>query len=182
MAETNNNTNEYVKTLREQAVRLDNDKYLLKIADAVEENKGVVSATIELAVASRIQTYNTNQIISEQLTKMNELITGLIQYQQRCTDLAIAAFGIPEGAINETETESQEPAEPELQLEDPNEHSSGEVYGKSDILQGPPAPTSEPVSEQKAEPDVQKTAEPKTKVPDAPKPKKTGKVPDFKVN
>ena len=59
---------------------------------------------------------------------------------------------------------------------------SGEVYGKSDTLQGPPAPTSEPVSEQKAEPDVQKTAEPKTKVPDAPKPKKTGKVPDFKVN
>ena len=180
MAETNNTTNEYVKTLREQAARLDNDKYLLKIADAVEENKGVVSATIELAVASRIQTYNTNQIISEQLTKMNELITGLIQYQQRCTDLAIAAFGIPEGAVQDEVP--QEPAEPELQLEDPLEHPSGEVYGKSDTLQGPPAPTSEPVSEQKVEPDVQKTAEPKTKVPDAPKPKKTGKVPDFKVN
>jgi hypothetical protein len=158
MAETNNTTNEYVKTLREQAVRLDNDKYLLKIADAVEQNKGVVSATIELAVASRIQTYNTNQIISEQLTKMNELITGLIQYQQRCTDLAIAAFGIPEGAVQDEAP--QEPAEPELQLEDPVEQPvQAEV----------PAETSTPAPE----PDV--------KVPDAPKPKKTGKVPDFKV-
>ena len=177
MAETDN-TNEYIKTLREQAVRLDNDKYLLKLADAVEQNKGVVSATIELAVASRIQTFNTNQIISEQLTKMNELITGLIQYQQRCTDLAIAAFGIPEGAVNE-EQAPQEPVEPELQLEDPVEHPSGEVYGKSDTLQGPPAPASTPVSEPVAEAEVK--AESKAKVPDAPKPKKTGKVPDFKV-
>ncbi len=158
MAETNNTTNEYVKTLREQAARLDNDKYLLKIADAVEQNKGVVSATIELAVASRIQTYNTNQIISEQLTKMNELITGLIQYQQRCTDLAIAAFGIPEGAVQDEAP--QKPAEPELQLEDPVEQPvQAEV----------PAETSTPAPE------------PEVKVPEAPKPKKTGKVPDFKV-
>jgi len=174
MAETNNNTQEYIKTLREQAVRLDNDKYLLKLADAVEQNKGVLSATIEIAVASRIQTFNTNQIISEQLTKMNELITGLIQYQQRCTDIAIAAFGIPEGTMNESEKQPQKPAEPELQLEDPVEQPSGEVYGKSDTLQGPPAP--EPVSEPEPEP------EPQTKVPDAPKPAKTGKVPDFKVS
>ena len=167
MAETNNTTNEYVKTLREQAARLDNDKYLLKIADAVEENKGVVSATIELAVASRIQTYNTNQIISEQLTKMNELITGLIQYQQRCTDLAIAAFGIPEGAVQD-EAQPQEPAEPELQLEDPVEDVQPQP------VQAPVEQTPEPVSEPELEP--------KTKVPDAPKPKKTGKVPDFKVN
>lgn len=174
MAETNNNTQEYVKTMREQAIRLDNDKYLLKLADAVEQNKGVVSAAIELAVASRIQTYNTNQLISEQLAKMNELITGLIQYQQRCTDIAIAAFGIPEGTMQEQE-ETQTPAEPELQLEDPVEHPSGEVYGKSDTLQGPPAP--EPVSAPELEPVV----EPQTKVPDAPNLKKTGKVPDFKV-
>jgi len=167
MAETNNNTNEYVKTLREQAVRLDNDKYLLKLADAIEQNKGVVSATIELAVASRIQTYNTNQVISEQLTKMNELITGLIQYQQRCTDLAIAAFGIPEGAVNQEQV-PQEPVEPELQLEDPVEQP---VQPPTAVT---PAPVSEPVTEAKAEPEVQ--------VPDAPKPKKTGKVPDFKVN
>lgn len=176
MAETNNNTNEYVKTLREQAVRLDNDKYLIKLADAVEQNKGVVSATIELAVASRIQTFNTNQIISEQLTKMNELITGLIQYQQRCTDLAIGAFGIPEEAVNKKE-EPTGPAEPELQLEDPVEQPSAEVYEKSDTLQGPPAP--EPVSEPEPEPQVK--PEPQTKVPDTPKPKRTGKVPDFKV-
>jgi hypothetical protein len=169
MAETNNSTNEYIKTLREQAVRLDNDKYLLKLADAVEQNKGVLSATIEIAVASRIQTFNTNQIISEQLTKMNELITGLIQYQQRCTDLAIAAFGIPEGAINESEAQPQEPAEPELQLEDPVEEPV-----QPQPVQAPVEQTPEPVSEPEPES--------KTKVPDAPKPKKTGKVPDFKVN
>ena len=109
MAETNNNTTEYIKTLRAQAARLDNDTYLLKLADAVEQNKGVLSATIEIAVASRIQTYNTNQLISEQLSKMNELITGLIQYQQRCTDLAIAAFGIPEGAVNQEEAQPEQP-------------------------------------------------------------------------
>jgi len=152
--------------LREQAVRLDNDKYLLKLADAIEQNKGVVSATIEIAVASRIQTFNTNQIISEQLTKMNELITGLIQYQQRCTDLAIAAFGIPEGAVNQ-EAQPQEPTEPELQLEDP----VGEPE-QPQTVQAPVEQTPEPVSE----------PEPEVKVPDAPKPKKTGKVPDFKVN
>ena len=164
MAETNNNTTEYIKTLRAQAARLDNDTYLLKLADAVEQNKGVVSATIELAVASRIQTYNTNQVISEQLTKMNELITGLIQYQQRCTDLAIAAFGIPEGAVN-PEQVPQEPTEPELQLEDPVE---------------------QPVQPQPVQPPVEQTPTPppesEPEVPDAPKPKKTGKVPDFKVN
>ena len=133
MAETNNNTQEYVKTMREQ-------------------------------VASRIQTYNTNQLISEQLTKMNELITGLIQYQQRCTDIAIAAFGIPEGTMQEQE-ETQTPAEPELQLEDPVEQAPAE------------APAPEPVSAPELEPVV----EPQTKVPDAPNLKKTGKVPDFKV-
>ena len=69
MAETNNTTNEYVKTLREQAIALDNDMYLLKLADAIEQNKGVLSATIEIAVASRIQTFNTNQLISEQFGK-----------------------------------------------------------------------------------------------------------------
>tara|TARA_R110002020_G_C15744278_1_gene725433 strand:+ start:27 stop:521 length:495 start_codon:yes stop_codon:yes gene_type:complete len=164
MAETNNNTIEYVKTLREQAVRLDNDQYLIKLADAVEQNKGVVSATIELAVASRIQTYNTNQLISEQLSKMNDLITGLIQYQQRCTDLAIGAFGIPEGAVKE-EAPS---AEPELQLEDPVE----EPDVQPQPVQAPVEQTPEPVSE----------PEPEVKVPDAPKPAKTGKVPDFKVN
>ena len=166
MAETNNNTTEYIKTLRAQAARLDNDTYLLKLADAVEQNKGVLSATIEIAVASRIQTYNTNQLISEQLSKMNELITGLIQYQQRCTDLAIAAFGIPEGAIDETEEQPQAPsAEPELQLEDPVEEPV-----QAQPVQAPaetPAPAPEP--------------EPQVKVPDAPKPAKTGKVPDFKV-
>jgi len=165
MAETNNNTQEYVKTMREQAIRLDNDKYLLKLADAVEQNKGVVSAAIELAVASRIQTYNTNQLISEQLAKMNELITGLIQYQQRCTDIAIAAFGIPEGTMQEQEKVQQTPAEPELQLEDPVEQAPAE------------APAPEPVSAPELEPVV----EPQTKVPDAPNLKKTGKVPDFKV-
>ena len=180
MAETNNNTNEYVKTLREQAVRLDNDKYLIKLADAVEQNKGVVSATIELAVASRIQTFNTNQIISEQLTKMNELITGLIQYQQRCTDVAIGAFGIPEEAVDKKE-EPTGPAEPELQLEDPVEQPSAEVYEKSDTLQKPQESTliPDPVSEPEPAPQVK--SEPQTKVPDTPKPKRTGKVPDFKV-
>ena len=165
MAETNNTTNEYVKTLREQAARLDNDKYLLKIADAVEENKGVVSATIEIAVASRIQTFNTNQLISEQFGKMNELITGLIQYQQRCTDLAIAAFGIPEGAVNQEQeqAQTQQSVEPELQLEDPVEQP---VEPQATVETSTPAP--EPES--------------KAKVPEAPKPKKTGKVPDFKVN
>ena len=168
MAETNNTT-EYVKTLREQSVRLDNDKYLIKLADAVEQNKGVVSATIELAVASRIQTFNTNQIISEQLTKMNELITGLIQYQQRCTDLAIGAFGIPEGAVDEPEEQPQAPAEPELHLEDPVEDPVQAQPVQAQPVQAP-AEIPEPAPE------------PKVKVPDAPKPKKTGKVPDFKVN
>ena len=166
MAETNNSTTEYVKTLREQAMRLDNDKYLLKIADAVEQNKGVLSAVIELTVASRIQSYNTNQLISEQFANVNELITGLIQYQQRCTDLAIAAFGIPEGAVNQEEAQPEQPAEPKLQLEDPVEEPV-----QTQPVQAPaetPAPAPEP--------------EPQVKVPDAPKPAKTGKVPDFKVS
>ena len=42
------------------------------------------------------------------------------------------------GDVGKKSDQSQE--EPELRLEDPNEHSSDEVYGKSDILQVPPAP------------------------------------------
>ena len=44
-----------------------------------------------------------------------------------------------------------------------------------------PQPVQAPV-EQTPEPVSEPELEPKTKVPDAPKPKKTGKVPDFKVN
>ena len=56
---------------------------------------------------------------------------------------------VPPNSETKIEFEAEEkvefiPAEPELQLKDPNEHSSGEVYGKSDILQGPPTPVSEP--------------------------------------
>jgi len=157
MVEQENTTQKYIESLREQAKRLDNDRYLLKLADAVEKNKGVTSATIELAVASRIQVFNTNQVFAEEISKMNEVIAGLVQYQQRCTDLAISAFGIPEDAVNPEKP--KEEGEPELQLED-------------DIQE-----TSEP--EVESEPQ-----EPRTEVPpepSPPKPKKTGKVPDFKV-
>ena len=55
------------------------------------------------------------------------------------------------GDVGKKSDQSQE--EPELQLEDPNEHSSDEVYGKSDILQVPLA------SPQKAGPDKLKKLE-----------------------
>ena len=73
MAETNNSTNEYIKTLREQAVRLDNDKYLLKLADAVEQNKGVLSATIEIAVASRIFLYSLLRDLNGNISPLTSL-------------------------------------------------------------------------------------------------------------
>lgn len=163
MVEKNNPTQRYLESLREHAKRLDDDKYLLKLADAVEKNKGISSATVELAVASRIQTYNTNQIISQQISKMNEIIAGLVQYQQRCTDLAISAFGIPEEAVKPEE--STEEGEPELQLDEEEEEE--------------PTSIEEPevVEKEIPEPQTPQTS----KVPEAPRPKKTGKVPDFKA-
>ena len=161
MVEKDNPTQKYLESLREHAKRLNDDTYLHKLADAIEKNKGITSAAVELAVASRIQTYNTNQIISEQISKMNEIISGLVQYQQRCTDLAISAFGIPEEAVKPEET--TEESEPELQLGEDEEGIEIEEKESTSI--------EEPVEE------VSLTS----KVPEAPKPKKTGKVPDFKA-
>ena len=156
----NNKLTEYINSLREQAKELDNDKYLLAMADSIEKNEKVLSTTVEIAIATRVQAYKANTLMSERLAQLTELVNGLIRYQQECTDLSVAAFGLqaPKEEQTETSSVSEEEAYVPPNLEDPREsepepeESPAEVELPYEEVDAPPAPK---------------------------KKRKTGKVPEF---
>ena len=77
----NNKLKEYVESLRTQAKELDNDKYLLAMADSIDKNQKVLSTAIEVAIATRVQAYKANTLMSERIAQLTQLVNGLIRYQ-----------------------------------------------------------------------------------------------------
>ena len=161
----NNKLKEYVESLRTQAKELDNDKYLLAMADSIDKNQKVLSTAIEVAIATRVQAYKANTLMSERIAQLTQLVNGLIRYQQDCTDLSVAAFG-----LQAPKEDTQENTEEEDIISEPTEEYVPSTI--EDPRESEPEAEESPAEEGLPYEEVDAPPAPKKK-------RKTGKVPDF---
>lgn len=177
---TNNKLTEYINSLRIQAKELDNDKYLLAMADSIEKNEKVLSTTVEIAVATRVQAYKANTLMSERIAQLTELVNGLISYQQDCTDLSVAAFGL-QAPKEEQKEASVKTEEEESYVPQEIESSQSDDVKRAQIAQEKEEISLKPEPELKDSPAEEDTLPyEEVDAPPAPtKKRKTGKVPEF---
>lgn len=131
------------------------DKYLLGLADAVENNKFQLSAAIETIVNTRkeffdlqknviidiVELKNNLATIDEALKGIEQNVNATTLFHQNQTDLLIAYFGVPKKNEEqtpppqvETETEIPEIAEvevPEIQDSEPEPETPKQVVAET---------------------------------------------------